>query len=51
MVRVVGGSVDISHLAPFQVGLAETFRTRSDIKSLGVIVAGQANRLCHGVSA
>jgi len=25
VVRVVGGSVDISHLAPFQVGLAKTF--------------------------
>jgi len=50
MVEVVGGSVDISHLAPFQAGRAEAFRTRSGVKSLGAIVASEANRLCHGVS-
>ena len=50
MVRVVGVLVDISHLALFQAGLAETFRTRSGVKSLSVIVIGEADRLCHGVS-
>jgi len=50
VVRMVGGLVDISHLAPFQARLAETFRTRSGVKSLGTIVVGEADRLHHGVS-
>jgi len=51
VVQVVEDSVDISHLAPFQTGLDETFQTRSGIKSLGATIAGEADRLCHGVSA
>jgi len=51
VVCVVGGSVDISYLAPFQVGLAETFRTRSGVKSLGATVASEIDKLYHGVSA
>jgi len=51
VVRVVGGSVDISRLARFQAGLAEMFRTRSSVKSIGATVASEVDRLCHGVSA